>query len=177
MALVKCKECKEQISTKAKACPKCGAVPPKKTSLFTWLILILIIFTVYGAYQQESSMTPEQRVAREEQRAIAAKEKEAEKAREDAQKAVEEKEKRRKGFHCLSSWDGSHPAVKKYVEEKMRDPSSFKHVETRITPVEKGEHQLVMKYRAANGFGGITVGSATATVDNSSCRATITSLE
>ncbi|WP_394854470.1 zinc-ribbon domain-containing protein [Shewanella xiamenensis] len=25
MALVKCKECGEQVSTKAKSCPKCGA--------------------------------------------------------------------------------------------------------------------------------------------------------
>ena len=60
----------------------------------------------------------------------------------------------------------------------MRDPDSFEHIETRITPVsDKGTHQLVMKYRAKNGFGGITVGSAIATIDNASCKATITSIE
>jgi hypothetical protein len=95
-----------------------------------------------------------------------------------AKEAEEEKEKHRKGFHCLSGWNGAHSAVEKYVEERMRDPDSFEHVETRISPVnDKGTHQLSMKYRAANGFGGLTVGSATATVDNESCQAKITSME
>ncbi|WP_412514572.1 MULTISPECIES: zinc-ribbon domain-containing protein [Shewanella] len=30
MALVKCKECGEEVSTKAKTCPKCGAKAPTK---------------------------------------------------------------------------------------------------------------------------------------------------
>lgn len=38
MALVKCKECGSEISNKAKACPKCGAVPPKPTSKFTIVV-------------------------------------------------------------------------------------------------------------------------------------------
>lgn len=48
MALTKCKECGEQVSNKAKTCPKCGAATPKKTSAFTWIIALLfgvIIFT------------------------------------------------------------------------------------------------------------------------------------
>jgi hypothetical protein len=178
VALVKCKECGEKVSTKAKTCPKCGAKPPKKTSIVTWGVLALILFAIYGGWQTESNLTPEQRKVREEQRAITAKEKEVEQAAKAAEKAQEEKENHRKGFHCLSSWDGSHSAVKKYVEERMRDPDSFEHVETLISPVnDKGTHQLSMKYRAANGFGGLTVGSATATVDNESCQATITSME
>lgn len=48
MALTKCKECGEQISTKAAACPKCGAVPKKKTSLFTWLVVIVLGFGIFG---------------------------------------------------------------------------------------------------------------------------------
>jgi len=56
MALVKCKECGEDVSTQAKACPKCGAKPPKKTSLFTWLVLGLIIFGVYAANKTPSSV-------------------------------------------------------------------------------------------------------------------------
>ena len=39
MVLVKCKECGEQVSTKAKHCPKCGAVPKKETSVFKWLLM------------------------------------------------------------------------------------------------------------------------------------------
>jgi RNA polymerase subunit RPABC4/transcription elongation factor Spt4 len=51
MALVKCKECGEKVSTKAKACPKCGAKSPKKTSVVTWLVLVLIVAGVYGVSQ------------------------------------------------------------------------------------------------------------------------------
>lgn len=55
MALVKCKECGAEVSTKANACPKCGAKAPKKTSLFTWLVLIFIIFIVYAVNQNTTS--------------------------------------------------------------------------------------------------------------------------
>lgn len=37
------------MSSKAKACPKCGAKPQKKTSLVTWLVLIFIVLIVYFA--------------------------------------------------------------------------------------------------------------------------------
>lgn len=50
MALTKCRECGEQISTKAAACPKCGAVPNKKTSLLTWLVVAFIGFAVFGSF-------------------------------------------------------------------------------------------------------------------------------
>lgn len=56
MALVTCQECGEEVSTKAKACPKCGEKAPKKTSLFTWLVFLFIIFVVYAA-NQNSTLT------------------------------------------------------------------------------------------------------------------------
>ncbi len=55
MALVKCKECGEEVSTKAKTCPKCGAKASKKTSLFAWLVLAFLIFVVYAASQTPST--------------------------------------------------------------------------------------------------------------------------
>jgi RNA polymerase subunit RPABC4/transcription elongation factor Spt4 len=55
MALVKCKECGEQISTKAKNCPKCGAAAPKKTSMFTWFVLVSIIAVIYVSTQSTTS--------------------------------------------------------------------------------------------------------------------------
>ena len=92
-------------------------------------------------------------------------------------KIAAEAERKRKGFHCLSSWNGAHTGVKDYVEKNMRDPDSFEHIETRITPVDKnGEHTLVMKYRAKNGFGGMATGVALAKVASAGCYATITSL-
>lgn len=57
MALVKCKECGEEVSNKAKSCPKCGAKAPKKTSLLTWLVLILIILGVYVSGQSTDKTT------------------------------------------------------------------------------------------------------------------------
>ena len=77
----------------------------------------------------------------------------------------------KKGYHCLSAWDGSHAAFKREAKSKMRDPKSFEHVETRIGPVkESGKHIILMDYRAKNGFGGLNLSTATGTVDNSTCQ-------
>ena len=55
MSLVKCKECGKEVSNKAKTCPNCGAKAPKKTSLFTWLVLIFIGLIVYVVSQSPST--------------------------------------------------------------------------------------------------------------------------
>ncbi|RDE07824.1 hypothetical protein DVH29_14780 [Pelagibacterium lacus] len=64
---------------------------------------------------------------------------------------------REKGFHCLSAWDGSNFALVQAVKNAMRDPNSFEHIKTVITPVRSGKHTIVMDYRGRNGFGGIDV--------------------
>jgi hypothetical protein len=46
MALTKCSECATEISTKAEKCPKCGAKAKKKTSVFTWIIAIIVVLGV-----------------------------------------------------------------------------------------------------------------------------------
>lgn len=74
------------------------------------------------------------------------------------------------GFHCLSKWDGSHDDVVKLVKRGLREPSSFEHIETRVTPIKaNGQHGLIMEYRARNGFGGANVQTATATYRNNDC--------
>lgn len=66
MALVKCKECGEQISTKAKSCPKCGANQPKKTSAVTWIFLSIFVVIGWSAcsemrtYETKSKSTAKQ---------------------------------------------------------------------------------------------------------------------
>ena len=91
-----------------------------------------------------------------------------------AQEAID----KRKGFHCLSAWDGSHAPFKSDVKRRMRDPSSFEHIETRVTPVSSsGLHNVYMDYRAKNGFGGFTVGTATGVFNNSDCRHTVISVQ
>lgn len=74
------------------------------------------------------------------------------------------------GYHCLSPWDGSHSALVESVKGTLRDPSSFEHDKTIIAPVDdNGKHTLIMRYRAKNGFGGMTQGYAQAEIDNSTC--------
>ncbi|SEN54749.1 zinc-ribbon domain-containing protein [Duganella sp. CF517] len=54
MALVKCKECGTEVSTEAKACPKCGAKPPKKVGLLGWIAVLFVGFFVYQCTSQSS---------------------------------------------------------------------------------------------------------------------------
>lgn len=91
----------------------------------------------------------------------------------NATKSAAEAEEKRKGFHCLSAWDGSNRSVVRQVESLLRDPDSFEHVETRITPLDEAtnEHGLWMTYRARNGFGGMNVEQIYARVNNGSCEA------
>ena len=89
----------------------------------------------------------------------------------------ERAESKRNGFHCLSGYDGSHRGVEQFIKQNLRDPNSYEHVQTRITPVKDGEHTLFTSYRARNGFGGMTSGSAIATVNNETCHATILAQE
>lgn len=128
--------------------------------------------------------TPERRAERlkaEQARAVedaaaakrAAEEKAAEDKRIAAEKAAaeaKEAEERKSGFHCLSAWDGSHRGIVDALKDDLRDPDSFQHVETRITPTDaKGNHMLMMRYRARNGFGGMNIGRLAAVVKDSDC--------
>lgn len=58
MALTKCKECGEEISKKAEKCPKCGAPAKKKTSLFTWLVTIVLAIGAVGYFSGNSGPGP-----------------------------------------------------------------------------------------------------------------------
>lgn len=84
--------------------------------------------------------------------------------------AAEKAEETRKGFHCLSGWDGSHKGIVDWVKENANDPGSFEHDETRISAVnDNGQHGVIMQYRAKNGFGGMVRGTVVATIRNSDC--------
>lgn len=48
MSIVECKECGNQVSSKAKSCPNCGAPLKWKTSTFTWLVLFLFIVIIFA---------------------------------------------------------------------------------------------------------------------------------
>lgn len=48
MALEKCKECGNEVSTKAASCPKCGAVLKKKTGCLRYIGAAFLIFIILG---------------------------------------------------------------------------------------------------------------------------------
>ena len=57
-----------------------------------------------------------------------------------------------------------------YYREQLREPESFEHVRTLIYPVdENGQHELVMTYRARNGFGGLNLETVRAEIAISDC--------
>ncbi|MGA0615656.1 hypothetical protein [Paracoccus sp. KR1-242] len=95
----------------------------------------------------------------------------------DALKSREEAREREYGFHCLSTWDGSHAAFKKAVKSALRAPDSFEHVETATFPVSAGRNRIVMTYRGQNGFGGTNVERAIGSFDNSTCNARVEMIE
>ncbi len=112
----------------------------------------------------------------------AAEERAAEKEREseiraeaaaEAQETAEEAEERRRGYHCLSAWDGSNRSMVEQVEGGLREPDSFEHIETRIYPDDDGEHGAWMTYRARNGFGGMNVERIYGRIDHESCEARV----
>lgn len=171
-----CPACGNATSTKAKACPSCGEPvkkPRKRGGGIVFLVLFVGFIVLMAVGQEEIEKQEAWAKAHPEEAAKLAAEKAAKKAREAEQQARAELENRRKGFHCLSPWDGSHSGVKDYVENRLRDPDSFEYVETRITPARNGKHTLFMTYRARNGFGGMNVENVVAEIDNSTCGATI----
>lgn len=56
MALIKCKECGAEVSSAAKACPKCAAPVPKGTGAGTVIKWIVVAFTGYVVYTCSSVM-------------------------------------------------------------------------------------------------------------------------
>ncbi len=71
-----------------------------------------------------------------------------------------------KGFHCLSPWDGSYRPLVSTIKKYLKDPDSFKHRETTITPNNGGIHVVMMTYGAKNSYGGYVVEKAAARLDS-----------
>jgi hypothetical protein len=64
MALTKCRECGKEISDKAESCPHCGAQARKRTGMFTWVILVLIVGGVISAtFGGKTNTAPESATA------------------------------------------------------------------------------------------------------------------
>lgn len=67
-------------------------------------------------------------------------------------------------LRLVSPWDGSVRAVEEAIKMRLKDPDSYKHVETRIADSGAGNVTVVTQYRARNSFNAVVPGAATAVV-------------
>jgi hypothetical protein len=90
-------------------------------------------------------------------------------ARLEQEKALQKEENRRaarqqKLESQFSSWNGSHLSLTRYIKERMNDPDSFEHDETRY--IDKGDHLIIItSFRGKNAFGGVVRSTTMAKVD------------
>lgn len=161
------------------------------STLMTGALVIVVLGFAVGAIDR-ALMTPEERAKHnaelEERRAkrelqaaereLQAKERTAERDRrraeqreqEAARRASQEALDKQRGFHCLSTWNGSHIRLVQAVKRQLDDPGSFKHDRTQVTPVdEAGRHSLVMSFRAKNEYGALVLHDVEAVYRNRDC--------
>ena len=158
MALVKCKECGKEVSTKADACPNCGAKVKKPTGCGTLIVVtlvgVLVLVIAFGGSDKGTSPTtaaapapspvPVKPPNTEEQAAAA-----AAKAAADAKRKKEEET-------FVKAQIGA-----KVLKQAMRDPDSFKLASVLV--MDSGA--VCYEYRARNGFGGMNVSHAVLSSD------------
>jgi len=186
MALIKCKDCGVGISKKAVVCPECGAPAKKKTSMFTWLVAVVvgvIIFNNLTAPPGDMSpaapvvLTAEQKQAREaallvELKALPASDYRGNLARYNelvvlapttalyANKVAhyEAVKQRQALIDYQFDWGdgGAHKNLRAHVVQSLKDPASFEHVES-IYSDEKDHLIVAMTYRARNSYGAAVV--------------------
>lgn len=141
-------------------------------TMLKWLAIGVIVLVTVKFLEEKYTMTfhPEVYSARQAAEAADAAREKAKVAAAEATKEADARAKRENGFHCLSGWDGSHRQLVSYVKDRLREPSSFEHIETRVTPVKDGTHTALMRYRARNGFGGMNVGTVVSTYAHDGCQ-------
>lgn len=86
-------------------------------------------------------------------------------------------EDRLKGFHCLSSWNGSHRELVNIVKPLLHDSSSFKHVKTLVGRERDGWHAITMTFSGKNLFNARVEQTAKARYSHKSCEIDEDSLE
>ena len=150
-----------------------------RSNKFLYLILIILILAVAvicfacGGNDTQSARKP---TATPENRVSIAPSQTAE-ARRVATAAAERAEYERKGFHCLDGWDGNHNGLEALVRAVLNDPGSMETYDTLVSPVENGEHTIVMDFGARNMLGGMVRATAVGTYDNKTCEAVLVAIE
>ena len=137
MALIACKECKAQISSKAAACPKCGAKVPKGTSGLTWVAGIAVGVAMFSCIGDSNERSQERDAAQAK----------IEAAKTPQTRAIEAQAK----LDYKADVDFGRAAART-VKSALKNPASFEFVSARM--YRNGA--LCMSYRATNSFNAVT---------------------
>lgn len=124
-------------------------------------IIGLAFWGMHDLHQYEAK-SPAEREA-EHDRYVAAQ------AEKDKLRLAENKD----GHLCLNG-SGWNTSLVDQLKPSLREPGSFEHISSRITPSDdNGEHTVTMRYRARNGFGGVSFGTTEALVSSLDCSAIV----
>ena len=145
MALIKCKECSNEVSTEAGKCPKCGAKVKKPMSRTTKWILGFLGFAVIAGAASEGMKSPEQK-AQEKAQIFG-----------DPAHTVAVRS-------CIRLWEREFKA-------SMKDPASLAWDKDqarvgKMTVRGKLKQVVTVPYRAKNSFGGLALEVATCEMDD-----------
>jgi len=162
MAIKACKECGNEVSTKADKCPYCGYILKRQYGCFSIILALMIIVVIINVVlsfiensrvnQTSNTPKPTNNVQQSEPPAQVIKVKTPEELRHDQIKKF------------FSTWDGSHTGLERYIKNTMHDPSSYKHIETKY--LDKGDHLIVStSFRGKNKFGALVKNSVVAKTD------------
>lgn len=153
MALTTCKECKKEVSEKAKKCPHCGINKPyikkmdAKGTLFAVLVLGTCAVMISNIEAPPSQSQTKNQVTLSPEKIT--------------------KETRKKSISsAFSAWNGAHKALEKMIINAMNDPDSYEHIQTHYN--DNGKTLYVStEFRGRNAFGGMVKHMVKATVDTS----------
>ena len=139
MALVKCQECGNQISTDAKACPQCGAKARPAHSKGQWLFIGLATIGIVSCIAKSQTDT--------EQSAAALSAVESQKSPE--QRLAEKAQKAKSEAEFQSVVKGA-----KMLKSSMKNPDSFKL----NSAIKMDDGTICYQYRSTNSFNAIVPG-------------------
>ena len=139
----------------------------KQTSIIGSVVLglsLIVYFTDFNKAEKQR-INAEYKVKEEQKKIKEDKKKETQLQLKEIEK-VQAEQNKNKGFHCLSAWDGSYRPLVETIKKYLKDPDSFKHRETTISPNNGGIHVALMTYGAKNSYGGYVVEKAAARLDS-----------
>lgn len=129
MALIKCKECANQVSTDAKACPQCGAEVKQPLSRLKVFFIAIVGVVLFMAFQSDKTAQP------------------IPVAKSPTPEQVAENKKRETEFQMVV-------IGAKALRESMKNPDSFNMNSAGMTQ----DGSICYEYRSTNSFNAVVAG-------------------